>query len=73
MPETDTTTPGTLTPTQLHRTFQTMQRHGGNFATALATAWFAADPHHKRLIEANFGHFVNAYGPRSRFYPEDAS
>jgi hypothetical protein len=69
MPETDTTT----TPAQLYRTFQTMQRHGGNFCTALATAWFAADPHHKRVIEGAFGHLVNAYGPRSRFYPEDAS
>jgi hypothetical protein len=63
----------TLTPTQTHRTFQTMQRHGGNFCTAQATAWFAADPHHKRVIEEAFPHLLSAYGPGTRFYPEDAA
>ena len=38
-----------LTPTQLHRTVASMERHGGGFCRALAQAWFVADRGNRRI------------------------
>jgi len=68
------TTAPTLSHQQIHRSFEAMQRHGGGFCSALATAWFKADGGNKARIEAAFPHLLDQFGPGTRFYtrnPED--
>ena len=60
-----------LSPTELHRTIASMERHGGGFCRALAQAWYVADPRNKQRIEHAFGHVLLDYAPGSGFY-EDA-
>ena len=60
--------PLALTPTDLHRTFASMERYGGNFCAALANAWYKADPGNKRRIESAFPHLLEDFGPGSRFH-----
>lgn len=57
-----------LTPAQLHRTFECMAARGGGFVSALAAAWFAADPRNKSRIEDAFPHLLLAYGPDSPYF-----
>lgn len=63
-----TTTPLRLTPAELHRTVAAMEQHGGHFCTALARAWYAADPRNKQRIEHAFGHLLEDFGPTSPYY-----
>ena len=58
----------TLSPTELHRTFEAMQRHGGGFCSRLAAAWFSADRANRARIETAFPHLLEDFGPASRFY-----
>jgi len=57
-----------LSPTELHHTIAAMERHGGGFCSALAQAWFKADPSNKRRIESAFPHLLADFGPDSRFF-----
>lgn len=61
-----TTTP--LSRTDLHRTFVSMELHGGGFCAALAKAWYKADAGNKARIEAAFPHLLKAFGPDSKFF-----
>jgi hypothetical protein len=62
----------TLSPTELHRTFVAMERHGGGFCAALARAWYVADGGNKRRIEAAFPHLLEDFGPHSAcFYMQN--
>lgn len=58
----------TLSPTQLHRTVASMERHGGGFCRALAGAWYLADRNNKARLEAAFAHILQDYAPGSGFY-----
>lgn len=58
----------TLTPTDLHRTFLAMERHGGRFCASIAQTWRVADPTNKRRIEDAFPDLLNKYGPESAFF-----
>lgn len=60
----------TLSSLERHRTFETMQKHGGGFCAALAAAWFIGDTHNRARIELAFPHLLNQYGPHSRFYED---
>lgn len=60
----------TLSPLELHRSFQAMSRHGGGFCAALAQAWFKADGSNKRRIEGAFPHLLADFGPESQYYSE---
>jgi hypothetical protein len=64
--------PPSLTPAQLTRTWLAAQHHGGGFVSALATAWFAADPHNRRRMTEAFPEVVVKFGPGSPFYPSAA-
>jgi hypothetical protein len=57
-----------IDPVTLHRTFEAMERNGGGFCSALAQAWFKADPSNKRRIESAFPHLLADFGPDSRFF-----
>ena len=46
---------------QKHATFTAMSRYGGGFATALAQAWFVADPYNRETIEKNWPDLVREY------------
>lgn len=61
-----------LTPAELRRTWLAAQHHGGSFISALASAWFAADPANRARITAAFPEVVTKYGPGSPFYPHEA-
>lgn len=58
----------TLTPTQLHHTVASMERHGGGFCRALAQAWYKADRDNRARIEAAFAHVLADYSPGSVWY-----
>jgi len=58
----------TLTAHDQWRTFLAMERHGGGFCSALAQAWFKADPSNKRRIESAFPHLLADFGPDSSFF-----
>ena len=58
----------TLKRAELHKTFTTMERHGGGFVARLAQAWYVADPMNKDRIERTFTDLLAKYGPTSRFY-----
>jgi len=65
--------PATTTdPRTLYLTFAAMERHGGGFCTALARAWYRADPANKRRIEGAFPHLLADFGPASRYYSTNA-
>jgi hypothetical protein len=58
----------TLSPTELHRTFVAMERHGGGFCERLARTWYVADSDNKRRIEAAFPHLLEDFGPDSAYF-----
>lgn len=58
----------TLSPLELHRTFEAMSRHGGGFVSALAAAWFAGDRANRSRLAAAFPEIVTKFGPGSPFY-----
>lgn len=58
----------TLSPTQLHRTWVAIERHGGGFCERLARAWFHADDRNKARLNEAFEHLLTEYGPGSRCY-----
>jgi hypothetical protein len=60
-----------LSPTQLHRTVASMERHGGGFCRALAGAWYLADTGNKARIESTFAHILADYAPGSGFYEDE--
>lgn len=60
-----------LTPTQLHRTVASMERHGGGFCRALAQAWYVADRGNKSRIENAFAHVLADFAPGSGFYEDE--
>lgn len=39
-----------------------MRRHGGHFASALATAWLHADSGNRRSLEREFSDLLETYG-----------
>lgn len=57
-----------LTPTQMHRTVASMEKHGGGFCSALARAWYVADSGNKLLIQATFAHILADFAPGSRLH-----
>lgn len=57
-----------LTPAELHRTFDAMRSHGGGFVQALAVAWFKADPVNRGRIQMAFPHLIESFGPSSIYY-----
>ena len=61
-------TTSTLSPQELHRTWEIAQQYGGGFVSTLATAWFKADQANKARIEAAFPHLIEEYGPGSPFW-----
>ena len=61
-------TTSTLSPQELHRTWEIAQQYGGGFVSALALAWFKADRGNKARIEAAFPHLIEEYGPGSPFW-----
>jgi len=58
----------TLSPTQLHRTWVAIERHGGGFCEKLARAWFHADDRNKRRLDSAFEHLLTEFGPGSIYY-----
>ncbi len=40
-----------FTEAELHAGFLAMSRYGGGFASALADAWFRADPYNRETIQ----------------------
>jgi hypothetical protein len=62
----------TLSPTQLHRTWVAIERHGGGFCERLACAWFHADDRNKARLDHAFGHLLTEYGPGSIYYTNRA-
>ena len=58
----------TLTAHDQWRTFLAMERHGGGFCRALASAWYVADPSNKRRLENAFNHILEDFAPGSYFY-----
>lgn len=62
----------TLSPTQLHRTWVAIERHGGGFCAKLARAWFAADPTYRERLNTAFPDLLTKYGPGSSFYRDEA-
>jgi hypothetical protein len=61
----------TLTPTQLHHTVASMERHGGGFCGALAQAWYKADRSNRARIETTFAHLLADFAPGSGYYAEE--
>lgn len=61
----------TLTPTQLHRTVASMERHGGGFCRALAQAWYKADRSNRARIETAFAHLLSDFAPGSGYYEQE--
>lgn len=57
-----------LSPTELHYTVASMERHGGGFCRALANAWYLADPHNRFRIELAFADLLADYAPGSGYY-----
>lgn len=68
MPPSNPPTETTLSPLQLHRTFECMARYGGHFCSLLSAAWMAGDTFHRSCIEQAFPHLLSKYGPGSAFY-----
>lgn len=60
-----------LTPTELHYTVASMERHGGGFCRALANAWYVADPENRARIETAFVHLLGDYAPGSGYYRDE--
>jgi hypothetical protein len=58
----------TLSPTELHRTWVAIERHGGGFCEKLARAWFHADDRNKARLDLTFEHLLTEYGPGSLHY-----
>lgn len=61
----------TLTPTQLHRTVASMERHGGGFCRALAQAWYKADRSNRARIETAFAQLLADFAPGSGYYEQE--
>ena len=59
-----------LTLIEVHRTFESMERHGGGFCSQLAKAWYVADRGNKNRLEQAFPHLLADFGPGSRYYGE---
>lgn len=51
----------TMTHDQKISVFRTMSRYGGGFASAMAEAWFRADPYNRETIEKSFPDLVREY------------
>lgn len=41
--------------------FERMEEHGGGFVSALASAWFKADPRNQRRIQDAFPDYIDDY------------
>lgn len=57
-----------LTPTEMHYTVASMEKHGGGFCRALANAWYLADPGNRLRIQIAFSHILADFAPGSSFY-----
>ena len=58
----------TLSPDELFRTTEAMQRFGGNFAHYLALTIRYADSDNKQKLLSTFPEIIERYGPQTYFY-----